>query len=232
MQLTYFGHSAFQIETGEHTLLIDPFLSGNPHTDVDPASLKPDYILLTHGHGDHYGDTEQLAKASGATVICNYELGMYCMAKGIEKVHQMHIGGGYQFPFGYAKMMPALHGSALPDDNGMPIYLGMPGGFLLEIGDHTLYHLGDTGLFGDLRLIASIHHVDVAMVPIGGNFTMGPECGLKAVEMLQPKMVIPIHYNTMPVIELSEKQLDTFETSVSELGVRPCMLAAGGTLEL
>lgn len=230
MKLTYFGHSAFQIETGEHTLLIDPFISGNPHTEVDPATVKADYILLTHGHGDHYGDTEIIARANDATVICNYELAMYVGTKGLT-THAMHIGGGYDFPFGYAKLMPALHGSALPDENGLPIYLGPAGGFLLCLGNKTLYHLGDTGLFGDLRLIASLHSIDIAMVPIGGNFTMGPECALKAVEMLTPGVVIPIHYNTMPVIQLTDKQLDAFEAGVVELGVQPEMLSPGASLE-
>ncbi len=230
IRLIYFGHSAFQVESAGHTLLIDPFITGNPHTKTTIETLRPDFILLTHGHADHYGDTEALAAASGATVICNYELGMYARARGVAKVHQMSIGGGFDFPFGFAKLLPAFHGSSMPDEHGMPIYLGQPAGILLQLGDLTLYHLGDTGLFGDLALIGALHPVDVAMVPVGGNFTMGPECAYKAVQLLQPKVAIPIHYNTMPEISPGAARLDAWITAVTELGVRAEVMAPDSVL--
>lgn len=231
MKLTYLAHSAFQINTAEHTLLIDPFLSGNEQCPVSVESIRADYILLTHGHADHYGDTESLAKANDATVIATFELAGYCESQGL-KAHPMHIGGSCEFPFGRVKLTIAHHGSSLPDADGKPIYLGPPAGILLQHGGKTLYHAGDTGLFMDMQLLGQLYAIDVAILPIGDNFTMGPKDAVKAVELLRPKAVIPVHYNTFPPIALSEATIDHFRNQVLELGVTPHVLTPGAEMEL
>ena len=177
-KVTYLGHSGFLIETGEHILAIDPFLAGNPLAVHTAADLKPTFILVTHGHGDHLGDALQLAEENGATIIAPFELAQFCAAKGAT-VHPMHIGGGYDFPFGRVKLTLALHGSAFIDDDGITC-TGNPVGFLVKLPDLTLYHAGDTGLFGDMKLIGDSTAIDLALLPIGDNFTMGPDDALIA----------------------------------------------------
>jgi L-ascorbate metabolism protein UlaG (beta-lactamase superfamily) len=195
-ELTWYGHAALGIHTQEMFLLVDPFFTGNPQAHQDLNTLNPDYILVTHGHGDHLGDTLEIAKRTGATVISNAEIGTWLAAKGV-KTHSQHLGGGYHYPFGYLKMTFALHGSALPDGaNG-----GNPGGFLLTTMDgKKIYMAGDTGLFGDMALIGE-EGIDLAVLPIGDNYTMGPDDALRAVKLLKPAAVIPIHYNTFPLIQ-------------------------------
>lgn len=193
---TWYGHAAIGISTSGFTLLIDPFFTGNPQASQDSASLKVDYILVTHGHGDHLGDTVEIAQRTGATVISNAEICNWLARKEV-KVHGLHLGGGFHFPFGYLKMTFALHGSALPDgSNG-----GNPGGFLLTTLDgKKIYLAGDTGLFGDMQLIGD-EGIDLAALPIGDNYTMGPDDALRAVKLLRPRAAVPIHYNTFPVIQ-------------------------------
>jgi L-ascorbate metabolism protein UlaG (beta-lactamase superfamily) len=195
-KVKFLGHAAFWVETGGKKLLIDPFLNGNPTASVKPSDVTPDYILVTHGHGDHVGDTVEIAKRGGAMVISNAEICDWMDKQGL-KTHSQHLGGGFNYPFGYLKMTFALHGSALRDGSDG----GNPGGFLLTtLSDEKLYFAGDTGLFGDMRLIGE-EGVDLAMLPIGDNYTMGPDDALRAVKLLQPKMVIPIHYNTFPLLK-------------------------------
>jgi L-ascorbate metabolism protein UlaG (beta-lactamase superfamily) len=194
--LTWLGHAALQLQIGEIFLLVDPYLSGNPQATLTPAEVQADYILITHGHGDHVGDTVAIAKRTGATAISNAEISKWLGNQGI-KTHGQHLGGGFKYPFGYLKMTYALHGSALPDGS----YGGNPGGFLLTTPDgKKVYVAGDTGLFGDMQLIGD-EGLDLAVLPIGDNYTMGPEDALKAVKLLQPKTVIPIHYNTFQLIQ-------------------------------
>jgi L-ascorbate metabolism protein UlaG (beta-lactamase superfamily) len=194
--LTWLGHAALELQIGEIFLLVDPYLSGNPQATLTPAEVQADYILITHGHGDHVGDTVAIAKRTGATAISNAEISKWLGNQGI-KTHGQHLGGGFKYPFGYLKMTYALHGSALPDGS----YGGNPGGFLLTTPDgKKVYVAGDTGLFGDMRLIGD-EGLDLAVLPIGDNYTMGPEDALKAVKLLQPKTVIPIHYNTFQLIQ-------------------------------
>jgi len=195
-KLTWFGHAAFLIETGDHKLLIDPFLTGNPVANISPDDLDPDFILVTHGHGDHLGDTVSIAKRTGATVVSNFEIITYLQTKnGLENVHPQHIGGAASYPWGRLKLTHALHGSALPDGS----YGGNPAGLLLYLPEGNIYHAGDTGLFGDMALIGE-EGVRVAILPMGDNFTMGPEDSLRALKLIEPEAVIPIHYNTFDMI--------------------------------
>jgi L-ascorbate metabolism protein UlaG (beta-lactamase superfamily) len=194
-KITWYGHAALGLETGGYKLLVDPYFTGNPAARVSPDKVEADFILISHGHNDHVGDTLAIAKRTGATVISNDEIANWIEGKGL-KSHGQHLGGGYKHPFGYLKLTLALHGSALPDGtNG-----GNPAGFLLTSQEgKKIYMAGDTGLFGDMRLIGE-EGIDLAVIPIGDNYTMGPEDALRAVKMLQPKHVIPIHYNTWDLI--------------------------------
>lgn len=194
-QLTWYGHAALGLLTGGHKILVDPFFTANPAASQTAADAQADFILVTHGHGDHLGDTVAIARRCNALVISNFEIANW-LKKLEVRAHGQHVGGGHQHPFGYLKLTQAMHGSALPDgSNG-----GNPAGFLLTTNDgQKIYLAGDTGLFGDMRLIGE-EGVDLAVIPIGDNFTMGPADALRAVQFLQPKHVIPIHYNTFDLI--------------------------------
>lgn len=199
MQVSYHGHSIVKIKTNGKTILIDPFISGNGLTDLTVEEEKPDVILLTHGHNDHVGDTVELAKANNSLVVAPNELAVYLGKQGLN-VHAMGIGGAYEFPFGKVKYTLAFHGSVYETENEV-INTGNPGGILFYAEGLTIYHAGDTALFGDMKLIGDRNAIDVAFLPIGDNFTMGPEDAAYAVELLKPKTVVPIHYDTFPVIK-------------------------------
>ncbi|UXS76467.1 metal-dependent hydrolase [Staphylococcus chromogenes] len=203
MKLSFHGQSTVYFESNGKKGIIDPFITGNELSDLDASSLEVDYIILTHGHEDHFGDTIEIAKRTEATVISTAEVANYLnSAHGIEDVHGMNIGGRWQFDFGTLKFVQAFHSSSLMDDNGKPIYLGMPMGVILTLENKTIYHTGDTGLFSDMKLIAERHPVDVCFIPIGDNFTMGIEDASYAINtFIQPKISVPIHYNTFPLIE-------------------------------
>lgn len=198
-KLQFLGHSAVQVTAGDTKVVIDPFLTGNGAAAVRAHEIEATAIILTHAHNDHLGDAVAIAQRTGATVVAIYELAAYLGQKGLE-THGMSIGGAHQFPWGWVKLTQAWHGSTFQDENGQLITLGAPAGVLLRLGDKLLYHAGDTGLFGDMALIGRAG-IDVALLPIGDNFTMGPDDALEAVKLLNPKAVVPIHYNTFPVIE-------------------------------
>lgn len=195
IQVTWLGHACISIATGAGTLLIDPFLSSNPAAAVKPEAVKADYILLSHGHGDHVGDALAIAGRTGAELIANFEICNWLERQGLTKVHPQHLGGGHAYPFGRVKLTIAHHGSALPDGS----YGGNPCGFLFYLGEQKIYCAQDTGLFYDMKLIGE-EGIDLALVPIGDNFTMGPDDALRAVKLIAPRAVIPIHYNTFELI--------------------------------
>ena len=202
-QITWHGHACTEIRTDDgFRLLIDPFLTDNPMADVGPEHFTDelDHLLLTHGHFDHVGDAWDILRETGAQLIATFEIVAYAGDhEGVENAHPLHIGGGYQFPFGRAQLTPALHGGQVAGENAGP-YSTFPGGYLLELnGGTTIYHAGDTALIKDMELLEG--RVDVALLPIGDNFTMGPADAVRAVEMIDPDTVIPIHYDTMEVIE-------------------------------
>ncbi len=198
MKITFLGHAGFLLE-GETTILVDPFITGNPVATVKPEDLSADLILVSHGHGDHLGDAVTIAKNCGATIVSVFEIANYCSQQGVQ-AHPMHIGGSNHFGPVKVKLTPAWHGSGLPADDGKMQYMGNPCGFIFTLDGKTIYHSGDTGLFGDMELIGRLHPIDLALLPIGDNFTMGPEDALEAVKLIKPNIVIPMHYNTWPLI--------------------------------
>ena len=194
-RITWLGHGAFEIVTAGKTILIDPFFTDNPASTTTADAVQPDYIIVTHGHGDHVGDTVDIAKRTKATVIANFEITEWLSKKGVPNVHAQHIGGSHRYDFGTVKLTIAHHGSMLPDGS----YGGNPCGVLLKLADGTLYHAADTGLFYDMKLIGE-EGIDLAILPIGDNYTMGPDDALRAVKLIAPKRVLPDHYDTWPLI--------------------------------
>lgn len=228
MKVKFHGHACFELNDGKTDILIDPWLTGNPLAVEKAENLKPDYILITHGHGDHLGDAVSIAKANDSTIIAPFELASYCSMQGAPKIHPMHIGGDYGFGFGRLKLTLALHGSAYVDDKSIT-YTGNPCGFLIETGGKKIYHAGDTGLFGDMKLIGD-EVLDLALLPIGGNFVMGIDDAVKAVELLRPRLVVPMHYNTFDVIK---QDPDEFKQKVEGKNLAPVrVLNPGQEIEL
>ncbi len=222
-KLTYLGHSAFLIEGKTHSLVIDPFLNGNPLAKTKPADLKVDFVLITHAHGDHLGDSIEIAKNNGATIISTFEMANYCQSQGAS-AHPMHIGGAYYFPFGRLKLTIAHHGSSTPDG----AYMGQPSGMLITVDDKTFYHAGDTALFYDMKLIGELNEIDIAALPIGDNFTMGIDDAVKATEFLQAPMVVPMHYKTFDVIDVNPHE---FVEKLSSKGFEGRVLEVNETID-
>ncbi|MGH7492368.1 MAG: metal-dependent hydrolase [bacterium] len=227
MKLTFWGHSCFLVETGTHRLVVDPFLTGNPRAPLKAEQVQCDFILVSHGHGDHLGDAVGIAKRNRATIIANYEIATYCASQGANS-HGMHIGGAHNFPFGRVKLTIAHHGSGLHTEDGF-LYLGNPAGFIITAAGRTIYHAGDTGLFMDMQLIGQMNKIDVALLPIGDNFTMGVEDAVKAVEFLQPRLVIPMHYQTWDLIDADA---EVFADKVKSLGVKAQIVEPGESLSV
>jgi L-ascorbate metabolism protein UlaG (beta-lactamase superfamily) len=225
-KITWHGHYTFSLDIDGTHVIIDPFLKGNnPVCDVPIELLPADFILQTHGHGDHIADTVELAKSTGAQVVSNFEIANWINSQGYENTWAMNTGGSYQFPFGRVKMTPALHSSGLPDGT----YGGDPGGFVIFAESGIVYFSGDTALFSDMSLIGALG-LDVAIIPTGDNFTMGPEDALLALKFLKPKVVIPSHFDTWEPIE---QDMDAWsETVRQETDVIPVVLKVGESYEL
>lgn len=222
----WLGHASVYLETAGFKVLIDPFFTGNPAASVTADKVKADFILVSHGHGDHIGDAIDIAKRTGATIITNYEISEWLTGKGVQKVHGQQHGGCFNHPFGRVKFTLAFHGSMLPDGS----YGGNPCGFLIYLRDgKKIYHAADTGLFGDMKIIGQ-EGIDLAILPIGDNYTMGPEDALRAVHFVQPKKVLPIHYNTWPIIA---QDAQAWGNRVQrETQTHPVILKPGEALEL
>ncbi|TDG00110.1 metal-dependent hydrolase [Paenibacillus piri] len=200
MKLIYHGHSCVQITEGSQSVVIDPFLNGNPVAVTKAEHIQAQYILLTHGHGDHIADAETIARANDATIIATYELATYFSWKGLKTIG-VNIGGTVDLGFAKAKMVQAFHSSGMViEEEQKIVYMGMPGGYLLTWNDITLLHAGDTSLFGDMKIIGELNRIDYALLPIGDLLTMGPADALIAAEWLRAKAVIPIHHSTFPMI--------------------------------
>lgn len=215
MKITFLGHATLLIEVMELVLLIDPFITGNEKTRgiVDVKALKPDYILLTHAHQDHTLDAEKIALQSGATIISNYEISTHYEEKGFT-VHPMNHGGKWKFPFGTLKYTNAIHTSSFPDGS----YGGQPGGFILTSNDKSIYIAGDTALTMDMKLIPMTNHLNLAILPIGDNFTMGVEDAILAAHFLECNKVLGYHYDTFGFIVIDhEKAQKSFENAGLEL---------------
>ncbi len=193
INMTFLGHAGFLLDDGNHVVAIDPFLTGNPVANHKPDDIRCQHIVLTHGHSDHIGDTVAIAKSNDATVYAAFEIANYLAGQGVKKVEPANPGGRVNADFGWVAFTPAFHSSSFEGQ-----YMGMPCGVVVNLGGVTVYHCGDTALFSDMKLIGEIYKPDIACIPIGDRFTMGPELGARAAEFIKPKVAIPIHYGTFP----------------------------------
>jgi L-ascorbate metabolism protein UlaG (beta-lactamase superfamily) len=227
MKITYYGHSALLVETEEAKVIIDPFLSGNPNSGISPDEISVDAVLLTHGHSDHFGDALEIAKKNGCPIFAVYELAEYCRIKGAQVKH-MNTGGSHSYNGITVKYTLAFHSSSITEGDTW-IYAGQPAGILLTIGGKTLFHAGDTALFGDMRLIGERNTIDLAALPIGDMLTMGPDDALLAARWLRADKVIPLHYNTFPAIAQDGTE---FCDRLRQEGIQGYPLRAGESVEI
>ena len=226
MKVTYYGHSCFAVEVNGKTLLFDPFISGNPlATQIDSKKIKADYILVSHGYGDHLGDTVEIAKRTNATVVSVYEIHSWLQSKGVKKTHPMNTGGHWFFDFGKVKCVNAVHSSSLPDGS----YGGIPIGFLVETKEGNFYYAGDTALHYDMKLIGDYKKIDFAFLPVGSNFTMSVDNAVIASDFIKCDTIIGMHYDTFDVININHKDAQkTFDIAGKEL----ILMKIGETLEV
>ena len=203
MTVKYHGHAVLSFNNNDTDVIIDPFINGNDLTDLTVDNVKADYIILTHGHNDHVGDTVEIARKNNATVIAPVELAAYLESQGVENTIGMNVGGEGEYEFGKVKYTHAFHTSSYTDDDGVTHYTGEPMGLILTLGSKKIYVTGDTGLFGDMELIAKRNGpIDVCFIPIGDHFTMGIDDAVYAVnELIKPTVVVPVHFNTFPPIK-------------------------------
>lgn len=225
IQITWLGHSAFALDIDGHPVLIDPFLTHNPLAVADPNDLAAEIIFLSHAHGDHLGDTVDIALRTGAKVVTNNEIANWLQAQGVENVHGGNPGGGYDHGLVHCKFTVAFHSSSFPDGS----YGGAPCGFIFTARGKRLYFAGDTALFSDMQLIGEMG-IDVAFLPIGDNFTMGPDDSLLAIKYLRPQYVIPMHYKTWPVID--QDVSDWANKVSSQTRAQPIVLDPGASYTL
>ncbi len=224
-ELQWLGHGSWLIETNGSRILLDPFLDDSPVAPVKSDQVTADFILVSHGHFDHMADVEKIAKRTGATVVGIYEICDWFSRKGVENTHAMNIGGSYRFRFGRVKMTPAIHSSMLPDGSDG----GHAAGFVLVLPEGNVYFACDTGLFGDMQLIGDLG-LRLAALPIGDNFTMGPDDALIAVKLLRPRQVVPVHTGTWPLIEQDPHQWA--ERVRRETSAEPVVLKPGQSIRL
>ena len=234
MKLTYLSHSCFFIETSSHRPIIDPFLTNNPLAKTKPNEVECDFVLVTHGHFDHVGDAVEIARRNDATIIASYEVADF-LAQEKVKTHPMGIGGAREFPFGRVKLTIAFHSAGYAPGgelkSGEFIYLGNPAGMLITADGKTLYHAGDTALTLEMKLLGELNKIDVAMLPIGDNFTMGPDDAAIAVDFLKARLSIPMHYNTFGYIQVDPQQF-VQKVEVSGTGQQARALGIGESLEI
>jgi L-ascorbate metabolism protein UlaG (beta-lactamase superfamily) len=213
-QVHFHGHATFTLTTDDGTnILIDPFFDENPAGDRKATDVNGvDYIFVTHGHFDHFADALSIGKRTGAEIVAGYEITEYLLTQGVDNVHPMSVGGSWQFPFGRTKMTVAVHGSGVFTGESGPALSTTPGGFLFDLGlGQRIYFAGDTGLTMDMHLLSG--RVDIAVLPVGDNFTMGPEDAVRAIEFIGPTTVIPFHYGTWPYVEID---IDEFVSAVGD----------------
>jgi L-ascorbate metabolism protein UlaG (beta-lactamase superfamily) len=220
MEIRFLGHAAFELRDGDTTVLIDPFLTGNPRAAVSADELSPDAILLTHGHVDHLGDTVPIAKRSGADVVAIVEIANELSGEGLQKVHDPNLGGTVELDWGRVRLVPAWHTSTTPKGTA-----NVPAGLVVGIGDKVVYHLGDTALFSDLALAGRREPIDVALMCIGGHYTMDRLDAVEAARLLGAKQVIPCHYDTFPPI-VTDAQ--AFKADVDAAGASQVIVLAPG----
>jgi L-ascorbate metabolism protein UlaG (beta-lactamase superfamily) len=222
MDIRFLGHACFELVEGDTRVLIDPFLTGNPKAPVEASELEPTHILLTHGHADHWGDVEDIAKRTGARCVGIVELARELEGKGFENVDDPNLGGTVELPGGWVRLVPAWHTSTTPSGT-----VNTPAGLVVRLGSTVVYHLGDTALFSDMRLVGQRDAIDVALMPIGGHYTMDRHDAVAAAELIGASTVIPCHYNTFPAVETDA---GAFKREVeSRTGARVELLDPGGS---
>jgi len=227
MKIQYLGHATFLVTTAKAKILIDPFLTGNPMAATTAEKVAADLILVSHGHGDHYGDAVAIAKRTGATIVAPYELALHAEAQGA-KVHPMGCGGGKDFAFGRVQLTIAHHSSSV-EEGGKAVSIAAPVGFLIQADGKTIYFAGDTALTMDMELLGRRNRIDLALVPIGDNFTMGPSDAAEAVRMLKAKKAVPMHYNTFELIEVDP---GIFKKEAEKHGCQVSVLKPGESIEI